>query len=263
MLNRYELATLALLLMAPATSGAQGIREVRYTDRGSIQITSQQRFGTVIVLPKEEPIVEALCADKEYWIVDGVKNAPNAVSVKPARAGAASNLHLVGASGRIYTFALREGSTKSDDKVFVVPDEGLLENTPRRYYSEEEVAALRTQLAETEASAGRVKAEALQAAETFRSLYPSQMRFNYLFGKVPAEFGVRAIWHDGRFTYLDIDARELPALYEERDGKANVPDYQVQGGRLYIVPHVVQRGYLMVGSKKWAFQLSDDRGLSQ
>jgi hypothetical protein len=259
MLKRFVMGALLLCQVAPsAMLRAEGIREVRYADKMSIAITAQQRFGTVIVLPKEEAIVDALCGDKEFWIIDEVKNAPNAVSVKPARAGAASNLHLVAASGRIYTFSLREGTARADDKVFVVPDEATFSQTVRHYYSEDEYNAVRGQLAEAQAATSKAKADATQSIESLRALYPTQLRFDYAFSPPPSAFGVRALWHDERFTYLDVRARELPALYEERDGQPSVPDYQVQDGHLYVVPHIVDHGYLMIGSKKWPFRLSHD-----
>jgi type IV secretory pathway VirB9-like protein len=259
MLKRFVVGAFVMGQVASSvTLQAEGIREVRYTDKMSIAITAQQRFGTVIVLPKEEAIVDALCGDKEFWIIDEVKNAPNAVSVKPARPGAASNLHLVAASGRIYTFSLREGAAKADDKVFVVPDETAFAQTARHYYSEDDYNAVRGQLAEAQAAASKAKADAAQTVEALRALYPTQLRFDYTFSPPPSAFGVRAVWHDERFTYVDVRARELPALYEERDGQPNVPDYQVQDGHLYVVPHVVDRGYLMIGSKKWPFRLSHD-----
>lgn len=253
---------LVLLLSLPGGVSAEGIREVRYTDKSSVQITSQQRFGTVIVLPKEDAIVDALCGDKEYWIVDEVKNAPNAVSVKPARAGAASNLHLVAASGRIYTFGLHEGTAKADDKVFVIPDDATFTNTARRYHSDEEMDALRNELVETRAAVAKARTEATDEAtrtiDTFRSQYPMRMRFDYAYTPPPSAFGVRAVWHDERFTYIDLATRTLPILYEEQDGKPRVSDYQVQGGHLYVVPHVVEQGYLQSGSKKWPFRLMHD-----
>ena len=39
---------------------------------------------------------------------------------------------------------------------------------------------------------------------------------------------MRAIWHDGQFTYLKSDATELPALYELKDGKPALVNFQVQ-----------------------------------
>jgi hypothetical protein len=258
MLRAFIGSVLSLVCLLNLNLDAEGIREVRYTDKNPVQIVAQQRFATVIVLPKEEAIVEATCGDKEFWIVEEVKNARNAVSVKPARAGAVSNLHLVAASGRMYTFGLREGSAKPDDKVFVVADDAPFEGTARRYYSEDEYESVRSRLVESEQAMARAKADAAQTIEAFRSQYPSRLKFDYVFSPPPAAFGVRSVWHDERATYIDVQGHELPALYEEHDGQLNVPEYQVQSGHLFVVPHVVDRGYLILGSKKWPFRRAQD-----
>ena len=39
---------------------------------------------------------------------------------------------------------------------------------------------------------------------------------------------MRAIWHDGQFTYIKADATELPALYEIKDGKPALVNFQVR-----------------------------------
>ena len=46
--------------------------------------------------------------------------------------------------------------------------------------------------------------------------------------KYERPFLVRAMWHDGQFTYLKSDATELPALYELKDGKPAIVNFQVQ-----------------------------------
>jgi hypothetical protein len=60
---------------------------------------------------------------------------------------------------------------------------------------------------------------------------------------------VRAIWHDGQFTYLKSDARELPALYELKDGKPALVNFSVEHG-LYVVPKILDRAYLALGKKR-------------
>ena len=65
-------------------------------------------------------------------------------------------------------------------------------------------------------------------------------------------FYVRAIWHDGQFTYLQTDAKELPALYELKDGKAAVVNFQVHNGT-YVVPKVIDQGYLALGNARLPF----------
>jgi type IV secretion system protein VirB9 len=63
---------------------------------------------------------------------------------------------------------------------------------------------------------------------------------------------VRSIWHDGRFTYIKSDATELPALYELKDGKPALVNFQVNQGT-YVVPKIVENGYLALGKERFSF----------
>jgi type IV secretion system protein VirB9 len=70
---------------------------------------------------------------------------------------------------------------------------------------------------------------------------------------------VSAIYTDGKFTYIRAEAAELPALYELVDDwpshvKApNLVNFQVDHG-LYIVPKVLDSGYLRIGKRKLVFE---------
>ena len=96
-------------------------------------------------------------------------------------------------------------------------------------------------------------ARTTEAVSTFRQQYPGRLEFAYGTPKYERPFFVRSIWHDGEFTYIKADARELPALYEVRDGQASVVNFQVQNGT-YIVPKILDRGYLALGNQHFAFQ---------
>ncbi len=62
-----------------------------------------------------------------------------------------------------------------------------------------------------------------------------------------------AIFHDDSFTYIHSNAREKPAIYEIKDGKPNLINFQLENG-CYIVPKVIDSGYLQVGKKKLEFR---------
>src|SRR5690349_15205954 len=79
---------------APETE--QQARTVRYSDRELVHIKSKVRYTTLIVLPKDEQILDFTCGDKEYWIING---AQNLAYIKPAKAGSQTNLNLITASG--------------------------------------------------------------------------------------------------------------------------------------------------------------------
>jgi type IV secretion system protein VirB9 len=70
--------------------------------------------------------------------------------------------------------------------------------------------------------------------------------------KYEKPFLVRAIWHDGQFTYIKAEAHELPALYEMKDNEPALVNFNVENGT-YVVPKVLERGYLAVGKERFSF----------
>jgi type IV secretion system protein VirB9 len=105
-------------------------------------------------------------------------------------------------------------------------------------------------------------AEQLHAAQVqngeqvsrFRSSYATKLQFDYLLDTKAARdpFLVSAIYHDDTFTYIKCAAREKPALYEMKDGKPNLTNFQLENG-VYIVPKILDSGYLTIGKKKLPF----------
>src|SRR5436305_831350 len=63
-------------------------RVVRYGEEDVVPIKAKLRYTTLIVLPKNERILDFTCGDKEYWIVQGTQNL---AYIKPAKAGSQSN----------------------------------------------------------------------------------------------------------------------------------------------------------------------------
>ena len=86
----------------------------------------------------------------------------------------------------------------------------------------------------------------------FKQQYPTRLTFAYSPVKYEKPFLVRSMWHDGQFTYVKSDATELPALYELKDGKPSVVNFQVHNGT-YVVPKVIERGYLSLGNERLSF----------
>jgi type IV secretion system protein VirB9 len=188
----------------------------------------------------------------------------NIAHVKPAKAGGATNLNLVSASGTVYSFLLSEkhGTDMPDLKIYVTDD-----SVPRgrpKYYSaahleelQAELAAMRAsveaaQQQATEATAAAQR-QASEAIATYRQQYPARVQFPYSAPTYGKPFLVRAIWHDGQFTFIRSDARELPTLYELRDGQPSLVNFQVQNGT-YVIPKVLDRGYLALGKERFSFQ---------
>jgi type IV secretion system protein VirB9 len=245
-------ATLVLVPVAAISLMAQGtgIREVSATERSLIPLHTKLRYTTMILLPDEEEILDVVCGDKDFWVISATQNIAH---VKPAKEGAATNLNLVTASGAIYSFMLTEGkSAQPDLKVYVTADASTPRNKPK-YVSAAQMTTLQNELTEARATIQTVRHETEEAVASFKRQYPAALQFAFGTPKYEKPFLVRSIWHDGQFTYIKSDAQELPALYELKDGQPALVNFQVQSGT-YVVPKVLDRGYLALGKDRFSFQ---------
>src|SRR5947209_8745945 len=107
---------------SPATTATLTARAIVYGEKDVVPVKTKLRYTTLIVLPKDEQILDFTCGDKEFWVVNGNQNF---AYVKPAKAGARTNLNLVTASGNVYSFMLAEVSETPkvdvDLKLFLEP----------------------------------------------------------------------------------------------------------------------------------------------
>lgn len=243
------------LCLGTSSAGAQttdeetGSRRVRYSPRSIVPLRAKLRFTTLIILPQQEQILDFLGGDNDYWRIEGTQNYAFA---KPAKEGSETNLHLLTASGNIYSFTLKE---MADDKgvadlvVSIEPTDpsmlGNLQAAPK-FVPASEVEQLRTQLT-------RVRTEAHEEVAKTIATYPTTLRFDYRFKANDAPFYLQQVWHDGKNTYIRARASELPALYEIRDGKPSLIQFTVENG-VYTVPKVLDRGYFTIGKHKTDFR---------
>ena len=245
-------AGLALVITACAVtvSAQTGVRGVSASDRSIIPLQTRLRYTTMIVLPDSEEILDVICGDKDFWIISSTQNIAH---VKPAKEGAATNLNLVTKSGTIYSFMLSEKAAPPDLKVYVEGTSSTPTGKPK-YYSAAQVEALEGQLAEVKAELKESAVKVDEATAAYRQEYPTRLKFVYGAPKYEKPFLVRSVWHDGQFTYVKSDATELPALYELKDGKPALLNFQVREGGTYVVPKVVDRGYLALGTLRFNFE---------
>jgi type IV secretory pathway VirB9-like protein len=241
-------------VVQPVSGQAMGIREVSASERSLITLETRVRYTTMVVLPEGEEILDVICGDKDFWVISATQNIAH---VKPAKQGAATNLNLVTASGRVYSFLLSEknGAGAPDLKVYVHGD-GLTTNGhgngKPKYYSAAQVEGLQAEVSEMRTALEAAQRHATEAIAVYQQEYPSRLQFTYGTPKYEKPFLVRAIWHDGQFTYIKADSTELPALYEMKDGAPALVNFQVQGGT-YVVPKVIDRGYLALGKQRLSF----------
>jgi len=239
-----------------------GARVVKYSKEDIIPVHAKLRFSTLILLPDNEEILDFTTGDKEFWIVNG---AHNLCYVHPAQAGIRSNLNLITASGHVYSFLLTEVSndpnSTPDLKLFVEPKEGTgftaelpLHGYVRATESEAYKKELDSLRAQTSEQVRATQVDAAQQVSKFRADYQSKLQFDYsIDNKALREpFLVSVIYHDDAFTYIKCAAREKPTLYEVKDGKPSLINFQLANG-VYIVPKVLNAGYLAVGKKRVVF----------
>jgi type IV secretion system protein VirB9 len=256
MLVRSLVATLLVIALGAPPLAAQGggVREVTASERSLVPLNTKVRYTTMVLLPEGEEILDVVCGDRDFWVISAAQNIAH---VKPAKEGASTNLNLVTASGTVYSFLLTEGRQAQPDlKVYVTADPNAPRGQPKYYSATQvnaQVSALQAELVQARTALQEATVRTTEAVSTFRQQYPGKLEFAYGTPKYERPFFVRSIWHDGEFTYIKAEARELPALYEVTDGEPSLVNFQVQQGT-YVVPKVLERGYLALGNQRFSFQ---------
>ncbi len=93
---------------------------------------------------------------------------------------------------------------------------------------------------------------AAQAIEQFRSEYATKgIIFDYTFHDA-RPFAIAAMYRDDHFTYIKSSAAEKFAVYELKDGKPELINFQLQSST-YVLPKVVDQGYLKIGKHRLNF----------
>jgi type IV secretion system protein VirB9 len=245
---------LLLGLAATVAHGQQSARIVKYHANDIVNVHAKMRYTTLIELPSTEKILEVATGDKDFWIIDTVGNY---CFLHPAKDGIHSNLNLITDKGSVYSFTLDDVESGDPDlKVVIEPSDPsslAAANGASQLVSASEVQAARTQ-------AQAAQTRAANAVEQFRADYPtSALRFDYSYhSKSP--FDVSAIYHDDKFTYVKSSASEKFSIYELKDGKPDLITFQLKDGT-YVLPTVVDRGYLQIGKHKLDFTRKAQSGV--
>jgi type IV secretion system protein VirB9 len=246
-MNRAPIFPLVLGLVATVAHGQQSARIVHYHQNDIVSVRAKMRYTTLIQLPATEKILQVATGDKDFWIIDAVGNY---CFLHPAKEGIHSNLNLITDKGTVYSFTLDDDeSSEPDLKVVIEPSDpssiaaatGADKLVPA---SEVAAAQQQSQLAQHRAA---------RAVEEFRANYPTAaLKFDYTY-KNDEPFGVSAIYHDDKFTYIKSSAAEKFSVYEIKDGKPDLINYQLTDGT-YVIPEVVDKGYLEIGKHKLTFE---------
>ena len=243
------IAGLALAL-PPLAGVAQetSARTVQYHSQDIVAIHAKLKYTTLIEVPPTEKIMEAATGDKDFWVVDVVGNF---CFVHPAKAGISSNLNLITDKGNIYSFTLQDVSSTAempDLKVLIQPADRssiVASNGPAQYVPAAQLDQSKQQLA-------AVQTHITQAVDEYKSAYPLALKFDYTFKANEAPFDIQSIYHDDKFTYIKTNAPEKFSVYEMKDGKPDLVNYDLRDGT-YIIPKIMDSGYVELGKKRMDF----------
>ena len=242
------IVNVVLAVSSIAAFGQESARTVQYHSQDIIAIRAKVKYTTLIELPTTEKIMQAATGDKDFWIVDVVGNF---CFVHPAKQGIASNLNLITDKGNIYSFTLQDisgSSAEPDLKVIVEPADRsaiVAASGPAQF-----VPA--AQLEQSKQQVNALQSHVEQAVDEYKSGYPTQLKFDYVYKANQAPFDIQSIYHDDKFTYIKTNAPEKFSVYEMKDGKPNLVTYDLREGT-YIIPKVMDDGYVELGKKKMSF----------
>ncbi|WP_396270998.1 TrbG/VirB9 family P-type conjugative transfer protein [Granulicella paludicola] len=216
--------------------------------------------STLILLPEEEKVATVFGGDTVDWVFDGGHVASRFISVKPKLANATTDLHIVSDHGNEYTLQLQEISGDADphfdSKVFLVPGDKVAKDKLTEmpvFVPVAELDKAKQEVVTARAAAAAERKSEDAKAEQYRSQYPGSLHFDFTWdAKKGKELGLQQIWHDDKFTYLRGQFEETPALYEMKDGKGSLINFDYNNG-LYTVPKELENGYLAIGKKKVEF----------
>lgn len=221
--------------------------------------------STLIVLPAEEKVANVFAGDTVDWVFDGGHVASRFISIKPKVAGGTTDVHIVSDHGNEYTLELREISSDEDphfdSKVFITPTDKAakekLIDLPV-FVPASELDQAKQQIAAAKAAeAATLKAEQTKD-EAYRSQYPGTLHFDYTWDKSKGkELGLQEIWRDDKFTYPRGQFQETPALYEVKDKKPSLINFDFSNG-LYTVPKELDNSYLAIGKQKVEFHRTEE-----
>ncbi len=248
MRNMKFIVNVVLAVSSIVALGQESARTVQYHSQDIVAIRAKVKYTTLIELPTTEKIMEAATGDKDFWIVDVVGNF---CFVHPAKQGISSNLNLITDRGNIYSFTLQDISASSgepDLKVIVEPADRsaiVAASGPAQF-----VPA--AQLEQSKQQVAAIQSHVEQAMDEYKSSYPTQLKFDYVYKANQAPFDIQSIYHDDKFTYIKTNAPEKFSVYEMKDGKPNHVTYDLREGT-YIIPKIMDEGYVELGKKRMSF----------
>ncbi len=248
-------------LAAPSKPEPSAPRTITVTASGAPPLIRTVLLqSTLIALPPEEKIATVFGGDTVDWVFDAGHVASRYISIKPKKYNGITNVHIVSDHGNEYSLQLREVSEDADPhfdaNVFLTPgDETAKDKMDAApvFVPASEAANLQKQLADAKAAQEAEHKAAQDTAEKTRTGYPGELHFDYAWDRAKAaKLGVQQIWRDDRFTYIAGKFEEPPVVYELKDKKGSLINFDFANG-LYTIPKRLDAGYVAIGKARVDF----------
>jgi hypothetical protein len=253
----------------PGPAKVDNPRTVVVGEKSVVDIYLSQFQDTLIVLPAAEKVRQTFVGDSANWVLTtGKSDEPTRyISVKVKEPIVKqTTVNVLSDHDKSYTFKLILSADHCDSKIFIDPDSQLSQELakPPVFVAASELERVKKEATDAKAAASqaeqREQAKAEAGAESFRAKYPASLKFDYRWDqKVGDKLGVIQIFRDEKFTYIAAQPQETPTLYEVKDGKPSLVNFDFANG-LYTVPKRIERGYLAIGRQKMDFWESAVRG---
>jgi type IV secretory pathway VirB9-like protein len=236
-------------------------RTITYHAADISTVNAEINFATMIIFDKREKIVVGTCGDADRWKLE---HAENVIVIKPEREakGQKTNVNVIMESGNVYSFLVLEISNQMDGhadlKLFVnTSDAKLLGGIDgRMFVSASEADKYKKEAEEAKAALDKQKVADREKIKDAQNTAPEKIRHDYTFkakDKVLKQFGVKSMYTLNGFTYIEADPKEAPTVYEVKDGKPSLIEVEFEHG-VYIIPKVIDEGYLQIGKSKLGFK---------
>ena len=106
----------------------------------------------------------------------------------------------------------------------------------------------------------RPGSDAQQKISQYREQYARKLAFDYTYtgkaARAPFLFPLSITTTNSPTS--SPNAQEKPTIYEVKDGKPNLINFNLSNG-VYVIPKIVDHGYLVVGKKKLSFERHERR----
>lgn len=244
---------------------AETTRTVKVNEKSNVIIYTAALRSTLITLPEGQKVMKIYAGDtsKETgWATDAGAHPTRFLSIKPKAPGLSGNVQIITDHDRAYSLLLQEvtGTNHPFDVQVVLEDNGATadsaSNPPawvpademnQKIKAAEDARALAIKDAEV------AKSEAQKSQDKFQSQYPASLVFDYKWDRKAGEkIGLEQIYRDDKFVYIKATPQETPVVYEVKDGKPSLINFEF-ANNLYVIRKIVNDGYLQVGKLKVPF----------